>query len=250
MNQASLQRDVQTGKTVERVVYTIIGLLIGCGYGIGVSIGFHFDHWTTFVATVFGAGLLANWGYMVSQEPSYSAWRRIVVLALAPVAFVGSLIGVVVAVMLAGVLLPYFGIQNVLTERKFQKQMRATGRFATCEEIVSSLEASEGTLIEESLGTGPIRIWYTREDVLARGQPICTDEEILGVLSRKLCHVFNAWCLRRYLDPDSGIAFLTGIRPKHVRAGRVPKELSDMQRVRLVRPPGPFSEADLPAQAD
>jgi hypothetical protein len=242
--------DVQTGKTIERVVYSIIGLLIGCGYGIGVSIGFHFDRWTTAVATVFGAGLLAYWGYMILQEPCYSPLKRIVVLALAPVAFVGSLIGVMVGAMLFGFLYPCFCIQNVLTKRKFQQQMRATGRFITCEELVSSLEAGQGTLIEESLGAGPIRIWYTQEDVLARGQPICTDEELLGVLSHKLCHVFNAWCLRRYLDPESGIALLTDIRPKQARAGRIPKELSDMQRLRLVRPLGPFSEIDLPASAD
>jgi len=115
---------------------------------------------------------------------------------------------------------------------------------------VSSIEAGEGTLIEESLGTGPIRIWYTQEDVLAQGQPICTDEELLGELSRKLCHVFNARCLRRYLDPDSGVALLTSIRPKQARAGRMPEELSDVQRVRLIRPPGPFSKIDLPAQVD
>lgn len=64
---------------------------------------------------------------MIPQEPSCSGWRRIVVLTFALVAFVGSLIGVVVGAMLIGVLLPCFWIQNVLAERKFQNQMRATG---------------------------------------------------------------------------------------------------------------------------
>lgn len=124
--------------------------------------------------------------------------------------------------------------------------LRATDRYIAWQELLPSLESGEGTLIAESYGTGPIRIWYTSDDVPAKGEPISTDDEMLGMLSGKISHVFNSRCLREYLDPTNGSASLTNIRPARVRSGRFPKKFPQIKILRLIHRPGQTEESETP----
>jgi hypothetical protein len=99
----------------------------------------------------------------------------------------------------------------------------------------------------ETHGTGPFRIWYTEDDVLAKGEPISTDEEMLGVLGGKSSHVFNSRCLRKYLDSTDGSASLTNIRPARVRSGRFQKMFPRAPLVRLYHRPDQIDTTETPS---
>jgi hypothetical protein len=189
------------------------------------------------ILSFVGGGLLGLIGYRISDVPDYTMVQRFGLILLVPPVLVASLVGVLLAIILFGVLCPVFIVQNVIRERRFRAQMQAAGRYLTWQELLPSLESGDGTLIVETHGTGPFRIWYTEDNIRAKGEPISTDEEILGVLGGKTSHVFNSRCLREYIDSANGSASLTNIRPARVRSGRFQKRFPHAKVVRLYQRP-------------
>lgn len=220
------------------IAFACLGAIVGAGYGFGISSLTECSPRTTWLFVFVGSGLLGLTGYTLSDSPDYSTVQKVILLPLVPVVFVASSVGVVFVIALFGVLYPVFAIQNLRREHRFRAQMKAAGRYITWQDLLPSLKAGQGTLLEESSGTGPYRIWYTPDDVLAKGEPISSDEELLGVFSGKICHLFNSRCCREYLAPDDGKAFLTTIRPARVTSGRIQKRFPRIKVVRLIRPAG------------
>ena len=222
----------------QRLPFACLGAIAGAGYGFGISAPLECGPLTTWILVLVGSGLLGMIGFKIAGSPVHSAVQKVILIPLVPVALAASFVGITVVIVLFGVLYPVFAIADLLRERRFRDEMQAAGRFITWQQLLPLLESGHGTLLEESYGTGPLRIWHTSDDVLANGEPVLTDEEMFDVLSGKASHVFNSRCLRKYLDSDKGTALLTDIRPSRLNDGRFQKRFPKIKTVRLLHRPG------------
>jgi hypothetical protein len=137
-----------------------------------------------------------------------------------PVAFpLGLVCGVLVFAGVIAIVLPVAAVQGFHRRRRFRASMKAKARFLAGAELQSKLASGEGTLIAELGPKGPFRIWWTEADILAKGRPISTDEELLAVWKGDP-HPFNAQCYEDYVHPETGRALLTAIPGRQVRSDR------------------------------
>jgi hypothetical protein len=234
-----------TGRgTWQRLAFASLGAMVGAAYGYGASVATTSGSLASWIVVILGIAIFGWIGFKLADSPEYSTFQKLILLSLVPPVFVASVAGVLLMLGVLVIVSPVFLVQGIRRDRRFRAQMRAAGRYFTWQELLPSLESGTGTLIEESYGTGPFRIWYTPDDVPAKGEPISTNEEILGVLSGKISHVFNSRCLREYLDPANGSASLTNIRPARVRTGRFQKKFPQMKIVRLIHRPEQMDEPE------
>ena len=226
----------------QAVLFAAFGAIVGSGYSIAICRYVGFSPLTCWVLILIGAGLIGMIGLGVGRSGEYSVAQKVLLLPLVPPVFLVSattFLGIILTMLF---LFPVFAIQRIRGEHKFRTEMKAAGRYVRWSDLLPLLESGQGTLIEESSTSGPFRIWYTPDDLLAKGEPISTDKELIGVFFGKLSHLFNSRCLHEYLDPNSGTALATSIRPRFVKTDRFKKRFPHVTVVRLIRPVVPSHE--------
>jgi hypothetical protein len=100
-------------------------------------------------------------------------------------------------------------------ERKFKALMKSQGRLIPWPELARHLRIAGGTCIEERFSPkGPVRFWWTREDVLKESPYEIIDWFTMrkGRKGEQFIH----WCRARYTSADKGGAVLvdTALVPK------------------------------------
>lgn len=135
--------------------------------------------------------------------------------------YLGSILGVLmipVILVSACLALPFSFVMRWLRkhrEHRFRMQMKSRGRLKPWPELVRELRETGGTCIEEKFSPkGPVRFWWTREDVY-RESPY----EIIDwfTMRKGLKGVpFVHWCRERYTNAEMGSAVLvdTGLTPR------------------------------------
>jgi hypothetical protein len=210
-----------TRAVVKVVFFTAYAIGVGVGYVALFRLCFPATHdevgWQVLVVLVFGL-----MGFCLGLEVSLeNADRKQWLFALLfPVVYLPWLLaGTVYLAVLLVFGLPVIMFLGYMDERRFVHRMQATGRYMIGLDLQTRLHAGQGTLIAEMGPKGPRRIWWTEEDILAKGRPISTNDELLAVWKGDP-HLFNAQCYRDYVDPESGRALLTAIPGRQVRADR------------------------------
>ena len=135
-----------------------------------------------------------------SAEKQPSTWMDAVMgVAMIPVLFVGACLAI-----------PYTIAARWLRlhrEHKLRLLMKSRGRLITWTEFVRAMHERGGTCIEEKFSPkGPVRFWWTPEDV-HRESP----HEIIDWFTMRKGRQhepFVHWCRARYTNEDGGSAML------------------------------------------
>jgi len=219
------------------IFFTIYGMIIGAGY-TALLLDLSPDHPVGIViGGVALSAMLGFFGSTLPRDPSHSNAQLLAVVPLVPFVFCAGLIGVGAVVPILAVVLPFLAVKGFFRERKFLRQLKSRHRFVTLRRLRPRLEAGEGTLIEEWGLKGPYRIWWTGEDIRARGTPLTLDD-YRNIMQCK-DNAFNAQCVQDYLEPETGRALLTNIRPRAARNGGLQRLFLGVPVVMLVQSPNP-----------
>jgi hypothetical protein len=106
------------------------------------------------------------------------------------------------SVPITGVLFVYFKF----TEWRFVREMQSLRRVMDWPALLRSLEAKNGTMIEEWLSEkGPVRRWWTPDNVAAISPHGFPDSGVEGVFDRQFDH-FCSWCYENYTNGVTGKA--------------------------------------------
>ena len=222
--------------TLRMGLFTAYGAIIGAAYLTVLCFVVPLNGWIVLLIGLPVPVLLAYLGYSISGVDTLSDWRRFLLIPLSPFVFPAGMIGIGFVLLFMAFILPFAWVGSLVREGKLRQQMKAKGRFLPLEELRPKLEAGQGTLIDETGPKGPYHIWWTEDDVRAKGSTASTTQEIIAIIQGKE-HPFNSQCLEEYLDPDSGRAFLTTIRPRYARSERLARMFPRMPVVvRMVRP--------------
>jgi hypothetical protein len=116
-------------------------------------------------------------------------------------------------------------------ERRFALKMKAKDKLFSWDEACSRVERGNGYLISDHFSIkGPIRLWWTAEDVLAVSPYPYILEESPELIASPNAE-FIAWCRCRYTNPQSGAAVLVELRePESQRERQVLTQLSGQYR--------------------
>ena len=136
-------------------------------------------------------------------------------------ASLGAILGILlIPVLLLGACfaIPYAFILRWMRQRrehKFKSLMKAQGRLISWPELVRNLRIAGGTCIEERFSPkGPVRFWWTQEDVCKESPYEIIDWFTMrkGRKGEQFIH----WCRARYTGADGGSAVLvdTTLVPK------------------------------------
>ncbi len=141
------------------------------------------------------------------HRPFADSLRAILGVLLIPVLVVGACLVIPFRFVLRWV--------QQYREHAFRLQMKSKGRLITWQVLLRDLNEAGGTCIEEKFSPeGPVRFWWTRENVY-RESPY---EIIDWFTMRKGFRggPFVHWCRERYTSADSGSAVLvdTPLVPK------------------------------------
>ena len=137
-------------------------------------------------------------------------WEWLFVPLLTPLFFVLLLVAAVVSIPVEFV----YRWRQQREEKHLRSRLTAAGRIIPWGDIEPKLESGEGTLvIEHRSPKGPIREWWTEDDVIA-GSPV----PLLGSLQSPpeeeqllALREYAANCARKYLDLEYGTASLTEV---------------------------------------
>ena len=220
---------------IRNVFFSAYGVAVGAGYVAIMHLMAPEDRaviffWGLFIPAFFG---LMGWGAANNSE--LSNVQRLVFVPIIPVIFLAGSIGMVVFLMIVVVMWPIALVGGMKQERTFRNLMKSKDRFLDAVDLRPRLDAGEGTLIEETGHKGPYRVWWIDENVFEKGIPVSTDKESLAVLQGK-DHPFNSQCLKEYLDPAIGRAFLTSLPPKSVKSSKFIRMYPRMTVVMVVSP--------------
>ena len=95
-------------------------------------------------------------------------------------------------------------------ERKFKVLMKSQGRLIPWPELVRDLCNAGGTCIEERFSPkGPVRFWWTGEDVRKESPYEIVDW--FTMRKGRKGEPFVHWCRERYTSADGGIAMLADV---------------------------------------
>ena len=134
-----------------------------------------------------------------AKRPPSTAMGAAMGLAMIPVLFVGACLAI-----------PYtVGARwlRINREHKLRLRMKACGRLISWPEFVRGMREQGGTCIEEKFSPkGPVRFWWTPEDVRRES----THEIIDWFTMRKgrQHEPFVLWCRARYTSAETGSAVL------------------------------------------
>src|SRR5258708_6043669 len=117
----------------------------------------------------------------------------------------------------AGLYLPYafgLGYFQRRNDRAFRGKMTTLGRVMEWSDFNRALEQAHGTAIVERYSfAGPVRLWWTSEDIY----DVCPYPTVdWWALRDESFLPFAEWCRARYTSPDTGLALLVGRVPKGV----------------------------------
>ena len=123
-----------------------------------------------------------------------------------------------VAVGVAAVAVPLSFVPRWLQKHRegsFRALLKSRGRLINWQEFLRSMRENGGTCIEEKFSPkGPVRFWWTPENVFAESPHEIIDWFTMRKGRRGAS--FVGWCRERYTNADTGIAVL-------VDAGFVPR---------------------------
>jgi hypothetical protein len=100
-------------------------------------------------------------------------------------------------------------------EHSFRMKMKSRGRLMPWQEFLRSMHEAGGTCIEERFSPkGPVRFWWTQEDV--PGQSPYPIIDWFTMRKGRQAEPFIRWCRERYTGADGGRAVLvdTGLVAK------------------------------------
>lgn len=127
--------------------------------------------------------------------------------------FAGAMLGIAmipVAAVGACVVIPSIYVlrwSRHLREHSFHKLMRSRGRLIPWATFLRSMRGGGGTCIEEKFSPkGPVRFWWTRENVYRESPHEIIDWFTMRKGGR--FEPFIRWCRERYTSPDGGSAVL------------------------------------------
>ncbi|HUB51862.1 MAG TPA: hypothetical protein VL986_06940 [Terracidiphilus sp.] len=136
------------------------------------------------------------------QQPKKRRFNILIELALIPVA-----IGV------AAVAIPLRFIPRWLLNHRevsFRGLIKSRGRLINWQEFLRRMRDTGGTCIEEKFSPkGPVRFWWTPEDVAAQ-----SPHEIIDWFTMRKGRrgaAFVRWCRQRYTNADTGSALLVDV---------------------------------------
>jgi hypothetical protein len=95
-------------------------------------------------------------------------------------------------------------------EGSFRALLKSRGRLINWQEFLRSMRDSGGTCIEEKFSPkGPVRFWWTPEDVAAQSPYEIIDWFTMRKGRRGAS--FVSWCRQRYTNADTGSAVLVDV---------------------------------------
>ncbi len=135
-----------------------------------------------------------------NAEKHASTWKGAVTgIAMIPVLAVGACLAI-----------PYtVGVRwlRLHGEHKLRLLMRSRGRLVTWPEFVRAMHETGGTCIEEKFtAKGPVRFWWTPEDVRRESPYEITSW--FTMRKGRQHETFVRWCRSRYTSADDGCAVL------------------------------------------
>ena len=135
-----------------------------------------------------------------SAEKQPSTWMGAVMgIAMIPVLFVGACLAIPYTVAVRWL--------RLHGEHRLRLLMKSRGRLMTWPEFVRAMHERGGTCIEEKFtAKGPVRFWWTAEDV-RRESP----HEIIDWFTMRKGRQYEPfvhWCRARYTSADAGSAML------------------------------------------
>lgn len=135
-----------------------------------------------------------------SAEKQPSTWVDAVMgIAMIPVLFVGACVAI-----------PYtWGTKwlRLNREHELRMLMKSRGRLMTWQEFVRAMHERGGTCIEEKFtAKGPVRFWWTPEDV--RGESPHEIVDWFTMRKGRKYEPFVHWCRARYTSAEAGSAVL------------------------------------------
>jgi hypothetical protein len=106
-------------------------------------------------------------------------------------------------------------------ERRFAMDMKAANRSVSWTEACSRVENGQGCLISDHLSMkGPVRLWWTSDDVAVITPYACFFEEFPDSLE-PLNSEFDMWCRSRYTNAELGTALLVELSSTTTRVAPV-----------------------------
>lgn len=116
-------------------------------------------------------------------------------------------------------------------EKRFAKRMAERGRIINFESFLQSSESGQGTVICEwkSKFKGPIRLWWTGDDLFADTPFPIVDREELPLKTNE--QPFTRWCFDKYIDPSKGKALLLAVTKEQRKI--VSEKLDHIRRVEV-----------------
>ena len=186
--------------------------------------------WVIALAIMFGL-----FGWSVAGSPDWPGnWRILILIPLAPFAFLGSLLAITVFVVpIAAALWPFFRAKQIMRERSRRNALAAQGRFATIDTLRPKLDAGTGSLIVDTGEKEPYRVWWTEDDLFDLGKPVSTKDEFIAAFRGE--HAFNARCLTEYLDDKTGKALLTSMTTRDWHGEQLTRTFPQMRVAAVIR---------------
>lgn len=107
----------------------------------------------------------------------------------------------------AGLSIPVSVVRRIVERRRearFAQDMKIVGRMTAWSEVASEMEEGNGTVICEWLSMkGPVRAWWTPDDIVAISPYSCSLDEYPDFFDAELVNFFK-WCGERYTCPVGG----------------------------------------------
>jgi hypothetical protein len=228
----------------------VVGLLwAGVVNGAAASTFVFAAIWNIALAVFFGA---LGWKFAGSSK--HSSKRLLILLPLipfVPVVLLGSLFGMLAFLLLLVVAWPFLALQCLKHRRRHRTLMKSKRRFMAASDLRPKLEEGTGTLLVEHGEKGPLRLWWTDDDLSALGEPGSIKEQIEAIIQGKE-HTFNRRCEMEYLCAANGKAILTSIPPHWAKSERLARTFPRMRIVAVVRfhVPGQKEETNDAGQDD
>jgi hypothetical protein len=153
------------------------------------------------------------------DDPWRTRWWEWFLLPLSPLFILFLLVAAAVSVPLERVRQR----RQKDSEKEFLQALTERGRTAPWHEVESELIAGRGTLIiEHQSPKGPIREWWTSDDVIAQSpvslptalnSGLATEQDLASIRE------YSRVCAKRYLDLEGGVAKLTEVPIPEARRG-------------------------------
>lgn len=145
-----------------------------------------------------------------NDETPLAWWEWLFAPVVMPLIFVTLLILAVVALPVGFV----DQFRRGREEARLRTRLVGAGRFVAWQDVEVGLRTGRGTLLVEHLGPkGPIREWWTPDDLIARSSlalPASLNSRLAEGQLEPL-YRYAAACAARYTDPESGAAQLTEV---------------------------------------